>query len=92
MSFRGKETTDMMGAAARLHGDSAGWKTAGEFRKRRPPDAPAQNDLPLRIQATTLFRFLPRSIPRVTIDIGPLLPLKHTGTMTRCRREGRAIP
>jgi hypothetical protein len=39
-----------------------------------------------------LLRFLPRSIPRVTMVIGSLLPLKHTGIILRSRREGRAIP
>jgi hypothetical protein len=92
MPFRGKETADMMRTAARLHGDGTGWKTARELGECRPPDAAAQNDLPLRVQAYYAVQVLAQIDPRVTMVIGSLLPLKHTGTITWSRREGRAIP
>ena len=64
MPFRGEETTDMMSAAARLHGDGAGWKPACELGKRRPPHASAQNDLPLRVQAHHAVQVLAQVDPK----------------------------
>jgi hypothetical protein len=41
---------------------------------------------------TTLQAFLPRSTPRITIDIGPLLSLSSTGIISDAGEKGRAIP
>lgn len=70
MPLRGKETADMMCPAARLHGDGTRRKLVSEFGEGRPPDASAQNDLPLHVQAHHAVQILAQAFPRVTMVIG----------------------
>ena len=58
MSLCSKETADMMRSAACLHRNGTGLKLIRKFGKRRSPDAPAQDDPLVCIQAHNAIEVL----------------------------------
>src|ERR1700733_3198903 len=91
VAVAGKDTTEVMGAAARLHPDNeAGSLSASPINVsrlilRRMTTAPDASS------PTTLQTLLPRSTPRTAIFVIALPPPETPGSL-RHRKEGRAIP
>jgi hypothetical protein len=101
---RGRVSTKVEVIADGLEGRGADGSRGNALELEDPEQAPEQDPAagiaegvaatrPLASRPATLQLFLPRSIPSITILIGPLLSLlQRSAILPRSLREGRAIP
>jgi hypothetical protein len=83
MSLPGQSPAKMMGAATRLQSDNASWQFSSKSAHLLSSHPPPKYDRSRRVDAHRLQTFLPRSIPRTEIIIGPfLLAAINTGMLT----------